>query len=397
MKKIFTLFFVGISILANAQTPIIDGVFSPSEGWGPVRGTGTQAGASNGWAGSDAMELYVTFKADTVFFGAKCKASSWMQFIFAVNNKPGGGSTDPWGRQITYSQTNKPDFLLRGDIAGGNYAQYQSWDGTAWQGTAVNVNAGGKEVKGTFNSNDSGFIEIRVPRSLIGTNTPGDVQFIIGGNDGSHGIFDAIPNETNGTSWSAPGNATTATTYVTNITLPITLSSFSGSLKNNAVSLQWNTSNELNANGFEIEKKEGNNWKSLGFVSALNNANGSTYTFNDVNLATTNVYRIKTISKLGDFKYSQIVVINGRSITTTQVYPTLIKGGNINIRTNELVEGKANVRVLDIAGKIVKQTSLNIAKGDVTQTFALPNLQSGMYIVEVKTASNTTNVKIMVN
>ncbi|MFY8127310.1 MAG: T9SS type A sorting domain-containing protein [Chitinophagaceae bacterium] len=397
MKKIFTLCFVVFAALANAQTPIIDGVFSPSEGWGPVRGTGTQVGASNGWAGSDAMELYVTFKADTVFFGAKCKASSWMQFIFAVNNKAGGSSTDPWGRQITYNQTNKPDFLFRGDIAGTNYAQYQSWDGTAWQGTATNVNAGGKEVKGTFNSNDSGFIEIRVPRSLIGSTTPGDVQFIIGGNDGSHGIFDAIPNETNGTSWSAPGNATIATSYITNIALPITLSNFSGALRNNAIALEWSTSNELNANGFEIEKQIGNTWKSVGFVAALNNARGGNYTFNDVNIAAVNVYRIKSVTRTGEYKFSQVIAINNRTTTTTQVFPTLIKGGNINIRTNELVDGKANVRVLDVAGKVVKQASLNITKGDVTQSFALPNLKSGLYVVEVKTASSTTNVKVLVD
>jgi hypothetical protein len=412
MKKIFTILSLVVATASFAQSPVINGIYSPTEGWGPVRGTGTQAGASNGWSGTDAIALYTTNDASYYYFGAQCKAASWMQFMFVVNTKLGGDSIDPWGRTVKYKHTNLPDYIFRGDIAGSNYAQFQGWNGTVWQrwdpGTSayqaadINANASGLEVKGIFNSNDSGFIEIRVPKAAIsGTPSVLDVQFIIGGNSGGtangHGIFDAIPNQTNATSWSDPGNATIANAYITSIPLPISLKNFNGTLKNGAVALQWTTSNDLNANGFEVEKQEGSSWKNLGFVSALNNANGSTYTFNDVNLATTNVYRIKTISKLGDFKYSQIVVINGRTATATQVFPTLIKGGNINIRTNELVDGKANVRVLDIAGKIVKQASLNVTKGDVTQAFALPSLQSGMYMVEVKTASNTTNVKIMVN
>lgn len=396
MKKIFTLCIIAITVIANAQTPIIDGVFSPSEGWGPVRGTGTQVGASNGWAGSDAIALYVAFKADTVFFGARCKAANWMQFIFVVNNKAGGGTTDPWGRQITYNQTNKPDFLFRGDIAGSNYAQYQYWDGMAWQGTTTNVNAGGKEVKGTFNSNDSGFIEIRVPRSLIGTATPGDVQFIIGGNDGSHGIFDAIPNETNGTSWSAPGNATVATSYVTMVPLPIKLNSFNGSLANNSVALNWQTASESNLDGFEVEKQNGNTWTKIGFVNATNNANGSNYAFNDVNVVATNIYRIKSLTYSGNVIYSQIVVVKNGKITSTQVYPTLLTGNTINIRTIEAKEGKATIKVVDMQGKIVQQTSVNINAGDITQTFALGNLNTGMYLVEVNTVSNKTITKIMV-
>lgn len=412
MKKIFTILTLVVATASFAQSPVINGVYSPTEGWGPIRGTGTQVGASNGWSGTDAIALYTTTDANYYYFGAQCKASSWMQFMFVVNSKAGGDSIDPWGRTVKYKHTNLPDYIFRGDIAGTNYAQFQGWTGTAWHrwdpatssyaAPDVNANASGTEVKGTFNSNDSGFIEIRVPKAAIsGSPSVLDVQFIIGGNSGGeangHGIFDAIPNQTNGTSWSAPGNATIANAYVTSIPLPISLKSFNGTLRNGAVALQWSTSNDLNINGFEVEKQEGSNWRNLGFVAALNNVSGGIYSFNDNNIGAVNVYRIKSISKQGEAKYSQIIAINGRIITTTQVFPTIIKGGNINIRTNELVDGKANVRVLDVAGKVVKQASINISKGDVTQTFALPSLNAGLYLVEVKTASSNTIVKILVD
>ncbi|MFN4008182.1 MAG: T9SS type A sorting domain-containing protein [Chitinophagaceae bacterium] len=416
MKKIFTLCLLAVTSAIMAQSPTIDGVYSTSEGWGAAKGTGTQVGASNGWQGTDAMALYVTYDANYVYFGAQCKAASWMQFIFAVNTQSGGNGTDPWERTITYAQTNLPDYLFRGDIAGTNYAQFQKWNGTSWDrwngtgyaGADVNANQAGTEVKGTFNANNEGFIELRVPRAAItGTPTVADVQFIITGNNGGtangHGIFDAIPDANNVTSWTSPGNASTATSYVegiaiSSLTLPINLTAFRGALKSNTIALEWNTTNELNAKGFEIEKLDGNSWRNVGFVAALNNANGSAYTFIDANVAASNVYRIKSVGKSGEYKFSQVIAINGRAATATiQVFPTIVKGNNINIRTTELVEGKANVRVYDFAGRVVTQANLNVAKGDFTQALSLPSLQPGMYFIEVKTATKATTVKVIVD
>jgi hypothetical protein len=416
MKKFFTLCLLAVTSATMAQSPTIDGVYSPTEGWGAAKGTGTQVGASNGWQSTDARAMYVTYDANYVYFGAQCKASSWMQFIFAVNTQSGGNGTDPWGRTITYAQTNLPDYLFRGDIAGSNYAQFQKWNGTGWDrwngtgyaGADVDANAAGTEVKGTFNASEEGFIELRVPRAAItGTPTIADVQFIITGNTGGassgHGIFDAIPNANNVTAWTSPGNASTATSYVEGIaisasTLPTNLATFNGALKSNTVALTWSTTNELNAKGFDVEKLEGSTWRNIGFVAAANNVNGSSYTFNDVNIAASNVYRIKSVSKSGEVKFSQVIAVNGRAATATiQVFPTIVKGNNINIRTTELVEGKATVRVYDFGGRVVTQANLNVAKGDFTQAISLPGLQPGMYLVEVKTATKATTVKVIVD
>lgn len=401
MKKIFTLLTVLLTVTAFAGTPTINGVYSPSEGWGPVRGTGNQIGASNGWQGTDAMELYVTADANYYYFGAKCKAASWMQFIFVVNTKAGGDSIDPWGRTIKYKQANLPDYLFRGDIAGSNYAEYHIWNGTAWTNTGINVNMSGNEVKGSFNTNDSGFIEIRVPKATMPENPMmGDVQFIITGNNGGamqgHGIFDAIPNATNGTDWIAPGNATTATSYVNMVPLPIKLNSFNGRLANNSVSLNWQTATESNLDGFDIEKQIGNSWSKIGFVTAINNANGSNYNFSDATVTANNIYRIKSVSFSGNVVYSQVVAVRGTKATNTQVFPTLVNSNTINIRTIEDKEGKATIKVVDLQGKIIQQTSVNISAGDVTQAFALSSLKTGMYLVEVNTVSNKSVTKIMV-
>jgi len=156
MKKIFTIFSFFLVGSGFAGTPTINGVYSASEGWGTEVATGN---GTAGWSNANAKKLYVTYDNDYVYFGAECTAENWQQFVFAVNTKPGGGTDDSWGRTITYNHTNKPDFLFRGDIAGGNYAEYHVWDGSAWTGTGTNVNGAGTEVKSTFDGSNNGAVE----------------------------------------------------------------------------------------------------------------------------------------------------------------------------------------------------------------------------------------------
>jgi len=318
MKKIFTILSLVVATASFAQSPVINGIYSPTEGWGPIRGTGTQAGASNGWSGTDAIALYTTNDANYYYFGAQCKAASWMQFMFVVNTKAGGDSTDPWGRVIKYRQTNLPDYIFRGDIAQTNYAQFQGWTGTAWHrwdpatstyvSSDINANASGTEVKGTFNSNDSGFIEIRVPKAAIsGSPSALDVQFIIGGNDGSHGIFDAIPNETNGTSWSSPGNATIATSYITNIAMPASLGFLKGDIKNNVANITWLSTTEVNFSHYDVEASVNTlEWTKVASVTAK----GSNSNYSASTAITKNTwYRLKLVDKDGAYTYSNSILL----------------------------------------------------------------------------------------
>jgi hypothetical protein len=251
MKRKFTLLvsFLTFSSVLWAGTPVIDGTFDGEAFWGPAVGTGDgNPGFSD--ADGNARKLYVTFDNNYVYFGAECKAQFWHQFIFAVNTKAGGSSTDSWERSITYNHTNKPDFLFRGNIDNqsgrDNYAEYHVWNGTSWQGKGTNTNPGpGKtEVRGLFNNSREGFIEIRVPIALLDYALTGDVQFILTGDNNDHGVFDAIPNDNVAGGWNAPQNQTTISNYVGNIALPANLGAFAGELRGSTVKLKWNTLTE---------------------------------------------------------------------------------------------------------------------------------------------------------
>jgi hypothetical protein len=304
MKKIFTLFSVFFTGFVFAGTPVINGVYSASEGWGTEVAVGN---GTAGWGDANAKKLYVTYDNNYVYFGAECTAQNWQQFVFAVNTKAGGGSTDSWGRQITYNHTNKPDFLFRGDIAGGNYAEYHVWNGTAWTGLGTNVNAGGTEVKGVFDGLNNGFLEIRVPRSTIGFGIICDVQFIIGGNANDHGCFDAIPNDNNSTGWNPPQSSTSLSNYVTNVSMPASLGFLKGDIKNNVANITWLSTTEVNFSHYDVEASVNTlEWTKVASVTAK----GSNSSYAASTAITKNTwYRLKLVDKDGAYAYSNSILL----------------------------------------------------------------------------------------
>ncbi len=61
--------------------------------------------------------------------------------------------------------------------------------------------------------------------------------------------------------------------------LPIQMTGFYAKRKNNAVTLSWQTSAELNAKEFVIQKKMGSSFVDIASVAADNKADGSSYSF----------------------------------------------------------------------------------------------------------------------
>lgn len=128
-----------------------------------------------------------------------------------------------------------------------------------------------------------------------------------------------------------------ATAYVPSI-VPVEFLSFSSSVNNNDVTLNWTTATETNNSGFQIERNtplnplsrgeaEGRGvWESIGFV----NGNGTTtetksYSYKDENLSSGKYqYRLKQIDFDGTFEYSNIVeaeILPPLNFSLDQNYP----------------------------------------------------------------------------
>jgi len=108
--------------------------------------------------------------------------------------------------------------------------------------------------------------------------------------------------------------------------LPVELSSFTASTNGSAVLLKWQTATEVNNHGFELEKVSAA-LAIYGFVKGSGNSNSlKYYSFTDNNISPGIYnYRLKQIDNNGNYKYSNVIIINAgqktRQVCIAQNYP----------------------------------------------------------------------------
>jgi len=188
--------------------------------------------------------------------------------------------------------------------------------------------------------------------------------------------------------------------------LPVELTSFTASVRNNSVLLNWTTATELNNYGFEIERTAQTSmasvlnetkWEKIGFVVGSGNSNSpKSYSFTDGSLigGSKFKYRLKQIDNDGKFNYSH--EINVEVVPTefdlTQNYPNPFNPSTkIRYSIPDLGPGLAQtvLKVYDILGNEVA-TLVNEEKpaGVYEVEYNASNLSSGIYFYRITIQSD---------
>ena len=175
-------------------------------------------------------------------------------------------------------------------------------------------------------------------------------------------------------------------------TLPLSLQSFSGSIVNNQVSLNWNTLNEVNAKSFSIESSTNKiSFTSLGVVSAKNIVGLNAYSFQTNAPSATTYYRLKITDKNGTVSYSSIVVLSTAYAKAISVFP------NPAVNSITLSHGQAaicaTVNVINAIGQVVATTS--VLKGATQTTLDVCRLAKGSYIVSFVNNGKTETTQLV--
>ena len=141
--------------------------------------------------------------------------------------------------------------------------------------------------------------------------------------------------------------------------LPVRLVRFNAVKEGSSTLLTWETSEESENKGFEIQRGEGNSsWQTIGFVNGLTeDGNSNTvqhYNFSDETpLAGKNYYRLKQIDWNGSYQYSRIVVADfATGVAGLVLYPNPVTGGVIILDLPE--NGTVDVKIYNLAGVQVK-------------------------------------------
>ena len=184
--------------------------------------------------------------------------------------------------------------------------------------------------------------------------------------------------------------------------LPVELASFTSSVNERSVTLNWTTASEKNNSKFEVERRSADNsWTTAGSV----NGNGTTssssnYSFTDRGLSTGKYdYRLKQIDFNGNFEYfnlnNEVVIGLPQSYSISQNYPNPFNPStNLEFGISEL--GFVTLKIYDISGKEV-ETLVNEVKpaGFYTVSFDASGLTSGVYFYSITSGDFSATKKMM--
>jgi hypothetical protein len=187
-----------------------------------------------------------------------------------------------------------------------------------------------------------------------------------------------------------------------NVTLPLDLLTFTGSLQSNATTLlKWQTENEVNTSYFDIERSsDGNSFNKIGTVNAAgNNTSVLDYSFTDNDVANQQslilYYRLKMADINGAVKYSNVITITLADITgRITVMPNPVTNeARVTVAAPE--DGRLHYKIIDNAGRTILQKTLQVRKGAVnTISIDMSKLSTGMYYLNVTGAGMNNNMKL---
>jgi len=180
-----------------------------------------------------------------------------------------------------------------------------------------------------------------------------------------------------------------ATDFLPAGTIPVELSSFAASVDQNNVTLTWSTATETNNQGFEIQRSNGNEFFTVGFVSGHGTTTETNnYSYVDIELtAASYSYRLKQVDFDGSFAYSSTINVE---VTTpvqfelSQNYPNPFNPStsiNFTIPQSSIV----TLKVFNALGEEVKSlVNKQLESGTHSITFDATDLNSGIYFYRIE-------------
>jgi hypothetical protein len=185
--------------------------------------------------------------------------------------------------------------------------------------------------------------------------------------------------------------------------LPVELASFTSTVLQNKVTLNWTTSTEENNSGFEIERSIVNSqWSMVNFIEGSGNSNSPrSYSYEDKNLSLGRYnYRLKQIDFNGNFKYyelqNEVEIGIPNKFELSQNYPNPFNP-TTKINFSLPVDSKVSLKIYDMSGRLVSTLINNELKtaNYYSINFNGTNLSSGTYFYSIQTDKNNETKKMV--
>lgn len=181
--------------------------------------------------------------------------------------------------------------------------------------------------------------------------------------------------------------------------LPLNILSFTGAKTGAGVSLNWETAEEKNIEGFNVERSEdGASFKHIGNVAAVNKPDvQQRYQYTDNVVGNGKYfYRLRIKEQDGTHEFSNIVTIqqdNASGGASFKVSPNPADGAEIYIQATGRNEGNLEISIIDMAGKCWYQQTATLS-GDRLPV-NIKTLPAGTYMLRLQQGSSVQSIKIV--
>jgi hypothetical protein len=179
-------------------------------------------------------------------------------------------------------------------------------------------------------------------------------------------------------------------------TLPISLTSFTGEVKDSGVKLNWVTSSEINNQYFEVLRAgDDRNFNVIGKLNgAVNSSESKTYSFLDYNpLNGNNYYQLKQVDLDGKSStFGPVAVKFGLSSDVFNVVSTSESSVTVNVSSSETKQAELSYIGLD--GRILYKQSISLTEG--LNTFSIPVDKStgSIGIISLRAGNDQRSIKV---
>ena len=181
--------------------------------------------------------------------------------------------------------------------------------------------------------------------------------------------------------------------------LAVKLASFSGTLNNNKVSLQWVTAENEITDHFEVERSiDGKDFTTAALIFGTDKSGSENYKYAETMTADKMFYRLRMTDKGQVVTYSKILMFqNAVTVANNEIR---IINNPVNDKLSFTFQSKSHqqvdVRVMDMMGRLMMNQSVNSNEGSNLISMQLTSVfQKGIYVIDVVAGADHYTTKFV--
>ncbi|HEY5462570.1 MAG TPA: T9SS type A sorting domain-containing protein [Hanamia sp.] len=179
---------------------------------------------------------------------------------------------------------------------------------------------------------------------------------------------------------------------------PVQLVSFNGTYSNGVANLNWQTSQEINNDRFELYRSfDGNDFELAATIAgAGNSSTPKNYSYQDrISPEGNNVYyKLRQIDIDGQFTFSNVVRLSTNSSNESfRIYPNPVVN-NFTASFSAAQSGTAIMLIRNTNGQTMYKRTIDVINGNNAVSVNVPQLLAGMYFVTIVNDELNYNAKL---